>query len=482
MQGLSFLDFFGDLKGSHYEIQNNERKFFMNVKKGDMVEVSVTDLAYGGKGVGKLDGLVVLIRGGLPGDTLKVKIEKKKRNFAEAKAVEVFRGSEKRIAPVCSHFGLCGGCTWQNLGYETQLIYKEKTVKESLRHLGGFGDFETERIIRSDDTLFYRNKMEFSFGKDPSGKLILGLHPYEDFRRVFDLEKCYLQSELSNQIVWWVRDFCRKEKLIPYVPKEHSGFLRYLAIREGLNKSEIMVNLVTYSGEFKQAERLSSELMKNFPHIKTVVRNINTKFADIAFGEVEEILAGKGIIQEKLGEFYFEVSANSFFQTNTRQAEKLFDIVTDYAGLEGSEEVLDLYSGTGAISFFLAQRAKRVTGIESVKDSVENAIKNAELNSIKNCRFLLGEAKEVLSSLVHENYSPEVIVVDPPRGGMHKKVISSMLEIKPKRIVYVSCNPTTLARDLQVLAEKDYMLEKVQPVDMFPQTYHIEAIAKLIRK
>lgn len=454
----------------------------MLLKKGDIVEVSVADLAYGGKGVGKLDGLVVLVRGGLPGDTLKVKIEKKKRNFAEAKVVEILKSSEKRIAPVCSHFGLCGGCTWQNLDYEAQLIYKEKTVRESLRHLGGFSDFETEKIIRSDEIYFYRNKMEFSFGKDLEGKLILGLHPYEDFKRVFNLQKCHLQSELSNQIVWWVRDFCAKEELIPYDPKEHTGFLRYLAIREGVNKSEIMVNLVTYSGGFNRAEKFASELMKSFPQIKTVVRNINTKFADIAFGEEEEVLAGKGTIQEKLGKFNFEISANSFFQTNTKQAEKLFDIVTDYAELEGSEEVLDLYSGTGAISFFLAQKGKRVTGIESVKDSVENAFRNAELNSVKNCRFLLGEAKDVLLSLVQESFSPQVIVVDPPRGGMHKKVISSMLEIKPKRIIYVSCNPTTLARDLQVLAEKDYILEKVQPVDMFPQTYHIEAVAKLRRK
>lgn len=454
----------------------------MNVKKGDMVEVSVTDLAYGGKGVGKLDGLVVLVRGGLPGDILKARISRKKRNFAEGDLIDVLEASEYRTTPVCSHFGLCGGCTWQSLDYQAQLCYKEKTVKESLRHLGGFTDLETEKIIRSDDAYFYRNKMEFSFGKDPSGKLILGLHPYENFKKVFDLEKCYLESEISNQIVWWVRDFCRNQGLIPYDVREHTGFLRYLAIREGMNKSETMVNLVTNSGEFPQAKKFVSGLNEKYPQIKTVVRNINTKFADIAFGEQEEILAGEGTIREKLGEFCFEISANSFFQTNTKQAEKLFDIVADHAGLEGSEEVLDLYSGTGAISFFLAQKAKRVTGIESVKDSVENAKKNALLNSINNCRFLLGEAKEVLSSLIQENYSPEVILVDPPRGGMHKKVVSSMLEIKPKKIIYVSCNPTTLARDLQVLAEKDYILEKVQPVDMFPQTYHIEAVAKLVRK
>lgn len=454
----------------------------MVLKKGDTVEVPVTDLAYGGKGVAKSDGLVLFVRGGIPGDILKVIIKKKKKSFAEAEAAEVLKSSENRTAPVCSHFGLCGGCTWQNLDYGSQLYYKEKTVKESLRHLGGFSNFETEKIIRSDETYFYRNKMEFSFGKDPSGKLILGLHPYEDFRRVFDLKKCYLQSEISNQIVWWVKDYYRAEGLVPYEPRKHTGFLRYLAVREGMNKSEIMVNVVTCSGELKQAERFASELMNSFPEIKTVVRNINTKFADIAFGEEEEILAGKGTIREKLGRLYFEISANSFFQTNTKQAEKLFDIVMDYAELGGSEEVLDLYSGTGAISSFVAQKAKRVTGIESIKDSVENAFRNAELNSVKNCRFILGEAKEVLNSLVLENYSPEVILVDPPRGGMHKKVISSMLEIKPKKIVYVSCNPTTLARDLKVLAEKDYLLEKVQPVDMFPQTYHIEAVAKLVRK
>lgn len=454
----------------------------MVFKKGDIVEVPVTDLAYGGKGVGKLDGLVVLVRGGLPGDLLKIKISRKKPNFAEGELVDVLSASDKRVVPVCSHFGLCGGCAWQDLDYEAQLYYKEKTVRESLAHLGGFSDFASEKIIGSEDAYFYRNKMEFSFGRELSGKLILGLHPYEDFRRVFDLEKCYLQSEASNQIVWHVRDFCREEELVPYDPKEHTGFLRYLAVREGMKKSEIMVNLVTYSGGFQPADRLVSGLTEKFPQIKTVVRNINTKFADIAFGEEEEILAGKGTIREKLGSFCFEISANSFFQTNTRQAEKLFDIVADYAELNGSEEVLDLYSGTGAISFFLAKKAKRVTGIESVKDSVGNALKNAELNSIRNCRFLLGEAKDVLSSLVQETYSPEVIVVDPPRGGMHKKVIASMLEIKPEKIVYVSCNPTTLARDLKVLAEKDYILEKVQPVDMFPQTYHIEAVAKLVRK
>ncbi len=454
----------------------------MVLKKGDIVEVSVTDLAYGGKGVGKIDGLVILIRGGLPGDTLKVKIKRKKRNFAEAELVEILKSSEQRIDPICSHFGLCGGCTWQNLNYKSQLYYKTKSVKESLKHLGDFSDFEVEKILGSEDTYYYRNKMEFSFGADPDKKLILGLHPYQNFKQVFDLEKCYLQSEVSNQIVEWVRDFCRKENLIPYDVREHNGFLRYLALREGKNKTEMMVNLVTDSGEFKSSERFAGGLMKSFLQIKSVVQNINTKLANIAVGEEELSLAGERKIQEKLGKFYFEISANSFFQTNTKQAEKLFEIVCEYAGLDGSEEVLDLYSGTGAISFFLAEKAKRVTGIEAVEDAIENAQRNAELNSINNCRFVLGEAREVLNSLRQEDYNPEVIVADPPRGGMHEKVVSLILSLKPEKIIYVSCNPATLARDMKLLCERYYKIEKIQPIDMFPQTYHIEAVTKLIRR
>jgi len=454
----------------------------MTLKKGEEAEVLVTDLAYGGKGVGKVNGLVILIRGGLPGDILKVKIRRRKRNFAEAEIVEVLKSSEERIEPICSHFGLCGGCTWQNLNYEAQLYYKAKTVEDSLKHLGGFTDIECEKILGSEDTYFYRNKMEFSFGTDPEKKMVLGLHPYGNFKEVFDLGKCYLQSELSNKIVYWVKDFCRREGLVPYDVREHNGFLRYLAIREGKDKSEKMVNLITFFEKFEKSESFASELMHSFPRIRSVVQNINTKLANIAFGEKEIVLGGERTIQEKIGKLYFEISANSFFQTNSKQTEKLFEIITEYSELEGSEEVLDLYSGTGAISLLLAEKAKGVTGIETVKDSVENALRNAELNSINNCQFLLGEAKKVLSSLAQEVYSPQVIVADPPRGGMHKKVISSILKLEPERIIYVSCNPSTLARDLKVLCEKDYILEKVQPIDMFPQTYHIESVAKLVRK
>ncbi|MDH4222219.1 MAG: 23S rRNA (uracil(1939)-C(5))-methyltransferase RlmD [candidate division Zixibacteria bacterium] len=454
----------------------------MVLKKGDLVEISITDLAYGGKGVGKLDGLVVLIRGGIPGDTLKVKIIRIKKNFAEAEVVEVLKCSDKRIEPRCSHFGLCGGCTWQNLDYEAQLHYKAKAVEDTLKHLGSFSEFVCEKILGSEDVYFYRNKMEYSFGINSAKELIIGLHPFQSFREVFDLEECFLQSELSNQVVHRIRDFCRKENLVPYNIKEQKGFLRYLAIREVKDKTEMMVNLITFYEKFKKAEKFASELMDDFPPIKSVVQNINSRLATIAFGEKEILVGGKGIIQEKIGNLYFNISANSFFQTNSRQAEKLFNKITEYAELDGSEDVLDLYSGTGAISLFLAEKAKRVTGIESVGDSIENARENAELNSINNCRFFQGEVKEVLSSLFQEGYSPEVIVVDPPRAGMHKKVISSILTLKPVKIVYVSCNPATLARDLQILCEEDYRLEKVQPVDMFPQTYHIESVARLIKR
>ena len=324
--------------------------------------------------------------------------------------------------------------------------------------------------------------MQFSFGKDPTQGLIIGLHPFQNLRVVFDLGKCFLQSELSNQIVDWIRDFARRENLEAYDIKEHMGFLRYLAIREAKDKAEIMVNLITYYEKFKKSENFASGLLQHFPSIKSVVQNVNPKLATIAFGEKEILLGGNKTIREKISKLYFEISANSFFQTNSKQAERLFDIIIEFTDLEGSEKVLDLYSGTGAISLLLSGKAKEVIGIEAVKDSIDNAQRNAELNSIENCRFFQGEAKEVLSSLVQEGYSPEIVVVDPPRGGMHKKVVSSVLKLNPERIIYVSCNPSTLARDLKILCEKDYILEKVQPIDMFPQTYHIESVAKLIKK
>lgn len=454
----------------------------VNIKKKDIVELQISDLAYGGKSVAKLDGLVVLIKGGIPGDIVKAEIVKKKSNFAEARILEIIKESDLRTEPVCSHFGLCGGCTWQDLKYEEQLKFKTKQVKECLEHIGGFSDFPIQEALGSDEIFYYRNKMEYAFAPDTDKHLILGLHPKGRFEQVFDLKGCFLQSKNANQIVDFAREFGKEKKLIPYDLKERAGFLKFLAVREGKNTGMTMVNLVTNKGEFPFRDEFSSRLFSNFPSVKSVIRNINSKLTNIAVGEEEELLGGQRIITEKLGKFTFEISSNSFFQTNTKQAEKLYEVVLNMADLQGNESVFDLYSGTGTISIFLSQRAKKVVGVESVEESVKNAQRNAELNGITNCEFICGEVKKVLTKFEADKQIPNLVVVDPPRAGLHKHVVKSLLTMKPHKIIYVSCNPSTLARDLKILCEECYRLEKVQPVDMFPHTYHIETVVKLIPK
>jgi len=471
------------------------------IKKKDIVELEISDLAYGGKSVAKLAGLVVLIKGavgvepvtasGLPGDIVKVEITRRKSNFAEGKILEIVKESDLRTKPLCSHFGLCGGCSWQDLKYEEQLKFKTKQVRESLKHIGGFSDLPIQDALGSDEIFYYRNKMEYAFApgmnrmvhtSDPEQQLILGLHPRERFDKVFDLKECFLQSERANQIVDFVRGFAKEKKLIPYDYKERSGFLRFLAIREGKNTDMTMVNLVTNKGEFPFKDEFSSRVVSNFPYVKSVVRNINSKLANIAVGEYEEFLGGQRTITEKLGKFNFEISANSFFQTNTHQAEKLYQTVLDTADLQGDESVLDLYCGNGTISIFLSQKTRKVTGVESVEESVENAKRNAELNGVTNCEFICGEVKKVLAKLADDKEIPDLVVVDPPRAGLHKHVVKSLLKMRAPEIIYVSCNPSTLARDLKILCEEYYKLERVQPIDMFPHTYHIETVVKLIPK
>jgi 23S rRNA (uracil1939-C5)-methyltransferase len=452
-----------------------------SIKKNDIVELQISDLAYGGTGVARVNGFVVLVLGGIPGDVVKAQITKRKPNYAEAEIQEVVRQSDLRIQPRCSHFGVCGGCTWQNLRYEEQLKFKTKEVRESLRHIGGFADPPVADALGSQDVFFYRNKMEYAFLPHPEKKLVLGLHPRRRYDLVFDLKECFLQSEQANQIVDFVRRYAKESGLPAYDHRTRSGLLRFLMIKEAKNTGMSMVNFVTYRGDFSQAGRLAGLLMADFPKVKSVVRNINSKLAHVAVGEEEELLGGERIITETLGDFTFEISSNSFFQTNPKQAERLYQVILQQAELQGEENVLDLYCGNGTISMFLATGAKTVTGVESVPETVENAKRNAELNRVTNCEFVLGEARKVLREFEQQKQSFDLVVTDPPRAGLHPKVVKSLLGLRPPKIIYVSCNPTTLARDLKILCENDYRLAEVQPVDMFPHTYHIESVTKLVR-
>ncbi|MGB8658023.1 MAG: 23S rRNA (uracil(1939)-C(5))-methyltransferase RlmD [Candidatus Zixiibacteriota bacterium] len=451
----------------------------MNINKKDILELEISDLAYGGTSVAKVDGLVVLVTGGIPGDLVRAQITKKKTNYAEAKVLQIMKESEFRTKPACSHFGLCGGCTWQDLKYEEQLKFKTKQVKETLKHIGGFSDPPVQDALACDEIFYYRNKMEYAFLPHTEKKLILGLHPRKRYDLVFDLKECFLESETASHIVDCVRRFAREKDLPAYRQKDQSGFLRFLVIKEGKNTDMIMVNLVTYKGDFALRDEFCNLLLSDFPSLKSIVRNINSGLSHVAVGEEEELLGGQRTITERLGGFVFEISSNSFFQTNPRQAEKLYEIALQSADLQGNEEVLDLYCGNGTISIFLSPAVKTVIGVETVEESVQNARRNAEINGVTNCQFIRGEAKMVLKKFESEQHIPNLVVIDPPRAGLHPQVIKSLLNMKPPKIVYVSCNPTTLARDLKLFCEKEYELENVQPVDMFPHTYHIESVAKL---
>jgi 23S rRNA (uracil1939-C5)-methyltransferase len=355
-------------------------------------------------------------------------------------------------------------------------------VRESLRRLGGCSDVDVPRALPSPRQFHYRNKMEFSFFAGRDGEVVLGLHTPGTFDRVFDLEACHLMSEESNHIVARVRALAVQSGLPAYHTRRHSGFWRYLVVREGKNTGQTMVNLVTHAGAWPRAAAAAAELAAEFGSIRSVLRSISTRRATIAVGESEELLHGDAEIEERLGDLRFRIAANTFFQTNTLQAETLFALVAEWADLGPQDDVLDLYAGTGAISLWLARRAARVTGIETVPESVAMAAKNAALNGIDNCRFVTSDVREFLHRRPGDAAAAQVVVVDPPRAGLHPDIVVALRQLRPRRLVYVSCNPATLARDIGLLATGGaYTLRRVQPVDMFPHTYHVECVALLER-
>ena len=459
----------------------------MTWRKGDIVELAIEKMAYGGRGIGRLDGLVVFVQGAVPGDRITARIVRKKRDFAEARMVELLTPSPDRVAAPCPYFGYCGGCQWQHVAYDRQLAYKREHVQEALAHIGGLKGAMVHPPIPSDILFAYRNKMEFSFSdrrwylpdevdqRDQEGDFALGLHVPGAFQKVIDIEACLLQNDVSNRILHLVRRYVRDSGVPVYGIKTHQGFWRFLAIRYSCAWDEWMVNLVTSEAREDLVQPLADLVAKRCKGVATVVHNINSRRAAIAVGERESVLFGPGYIRDKIGPFNFRVSANSFFQTNSRGAERLYETVRRYADLNGSETVLDLYSGTGTIPLFLADRARTVTGIEINESANADAAMNARENRIHNCRFVCGDIRDKLGEITE---TPDLLIIDPPRAGMHKDVLARVMALAPAKIIYVSCNPATLARDLGVMADA-YDLLEIQPVDMFPHTYHIEAVARL---
>jgi len=459
------------------------------VKRGERLELEVQDLAFGGRALTKLNGFVIFVENALPGDRVLARIYRRKKQYAEAHAEEILSPSPHRVAARCSHTAICGGCRYQELDYREQLRHKQGQVEECLAHLGGVR-VESRPIIPAPKLFHYRNKMEYSFGQDEDRRTTLGLHRRGFFDRSFDLEQCWIATPISSEIVAFVREFAIREALPPYDLKRHDGLLRFLAVREGVRTGEVMVNIVA-SGPHPAFARLARELVVRFPAVRSIVLNLTRRKAQVAVGEEEHVLAGQATIFEQLAGLTFEISSNSFFQTNPEQAERLLEVAIEGLLLTGGERILDVYSGTGTFTLPLARRTGEAIGIESSEIAVRDAERNASRNQIRNIRFWRGEAMEVLRDKLglgeREAGTPfdrpriDAVLVDPPRAGLHPGVVRRLIHLGAPRFVYVSCNPSTLGRDLALLCESRYAVDWVQPVDMFPHTPHIECVAALRR-
>ncbi len=449
-------------------------------RRGEVLSLTIDDLAFGGEGVGRADGYVVFVPGGLPGDRLQVRLVQVRSRFGRGIIETVLEPSPQRVEAPCPYFGRCGGCRLQHVAYPAQLAFKSKQVADALERLGGLRDVPLRPIIGAEETFGYRNKMEFTVAR-ARGAMVVGLHETERYDSVLDIERCLLQSDRMNGLLAETRAFFAERGLTVYEQDTGEGLLRFLMLREGKHTGELMTNVVTSAPAVSELAPLAQRLQALDAGTTSVVMNVNPKKASVAVGVEEHLLGGRDHIREGVGGLTFRVSANSFFQTNTRQAERLFDLVVESTGLTGTETVLDLYSGTGAISLLLARRARWVYGVELAQAAVDDAGANATANGITNCTFVSGEVRFVLPALIAKGVTAEVVVADPPRAGFHPKALHALITLGAHRIVYVSCNPTTLARDLGELVRGGYRLEWVQPVDMFPHTPHIEAVARLER-
>ncbi|MEP1306444.1 MAG: 23S rRNA (uracil(1939)-C(5))-methyltransferase RlmD [Balneola sp.] len=465
----------------------------MALKKGEEVTLTIENAAFRGKGVAKVDGLAVFVYGTAPGDVVKARIIKKKKNYREAKLLEVLEPSPDRVTPKCQHANVCGGCSWQHVPYAKQLEYKGQQVADHIQRLGGLTETPIHPAMGSENSFYYRNKMEYSFSNrrwltreeverdefvDDSA-FAAGMHAPGRFDKILNLNECHLQRKESFEILDFVRNYCIQHDIPPFDAMKHEGFMRHLMIRNSYHTSDFMVNLVTYQNDQDLIKKLSDNLLKEFPIITTIVNNINDTKSPTSIGRIEEVIHGPGYIVDKIGEHTFKIHPNAFFQTNTAQAERLYEVAREYADLKPGETVYDLYCGVGTLSLFMSQKADKVLGIELVDVAVDNAKFNAKENNVNNVSFIKGDMKDVFTQEVVDEFgAPDVLITDPPRAGMHPDVVQRLKELKVPKLVYVSCDSSTMARDLKELQEVYDILE-VQPVDMFPQTYHVEAVAKL---
>jgi 23S rRNA (uracil1939-C5)-methyltransferase len=457
--------------------------------------IKVLDAGAKGVSVAKApDGKVIFIPNVVPGDVVDVQTLKKRKAYYEGKAVRFHEFSEHRIEPICEHFGVCGGCKWQNMKYSQQLFYKQNEVKNHLQRIGKIELPEFEPILGSEKQFFYRNKMEFGFSNsrwltqdeidsqdDLGNRNALGFHIPKMWDKILDINKCHLQEDPSNAIRNEIKEFANLNKLTFFNPRSHEGLLRTLMLRTA-STGEIMVLIQFFEDDKQNRELLLDHLYDKFPQITSLQYVINSKANDTLYDTNIKLYKGRDYILEEMEGLKFSINAKSFYQTNSDQAYELYKITRDFAGLTGNEIVYDLYTGTGTIAQFVSKKAKKVIGVESVPEAIEDAKANAKRNEITNCEFFVGDMKVVFNEeFIAQQGKPDVIITDPPRDGMHKDVIEQILKIEPQKVVYVSCNSATQARDLALMDEK-YKVTRVRPVDMFPQTHHVENVVLLEKR
>ena len=464
-----------------------------NKAKNRILEnITLTTAGAKGVAIGKTEeGKTVIVSGAVPGDVVNARVKKAKSKYFEAEAVEIIEKSPFRVEPKCIHFGTCGGCKWQNMSYEKQLFFKQDEVENNIRRIGGIEDFVCEPILGAPEQYFYRNKMEFSFsdakwltldeinsGEEINNKNALGFHIPGMWSKILDLKECHLQENPSNQIRLAVKKFADENGLEYFDVRNQAGFLRTMMLRQN-SRGEWMVLFQLFREEKDNQQKLFDFLIGQFPQIKTLMFCHNSKQNDSLYDQDVQIYYGDGYLMEEMDGLQFKIGPKSFFQTNYQQALNLYRKTLEFADLKGDEVVYDLYTGTGTIAQYMARNAKKVIGIESVQESIDAAKEHATLNGLDNCEFFCGDMKDIFSDEFLANHpKADVLITDPPRDGMHAKVVEQILKLSPERIVYVSCNSATQARDLALMKDH-YKVVKILPVDMFPQTHHVENIALL---
>lgn len=448
------------------------------VEKNKDYIIDISGMGSEGEGIGKVEGFTVFIQGALINEKVKAKIIKLSKSYSIGKLLEVIVPSKYRQEPICSIYKRCGGCQLQHMSYEGQLDFKRNRVKDALERIGGLKDIGVKPVLGMKEPLRYRNKVQLPVGG--ADKPVIGFYSPRS-HDIIDMDKCYIQNEAADRVVKLTREWIEKYGIKPYDEAYHTGLLRHIMVRQAYRTGEAMVVLVTNGREIPHVDEYIEAVRKNIENITGVLQNINTSKTNVILGPENVLLWGRETITDYIGRFKFNISPHSFFQVNPLQTEVLYSKALEFAGLTGKETVFDAYCGTGTISLFLADKAKKVYGVEIIPQAIENANENAKLNGVTNAEFITGEAEKVIPELIHEGIRADVVVVDPPRKGCEESLLHTIGDMAPDRIVYVSCDPGTLARDLAIITKLGYEVKEVQPVDMFPETAHVECVVLITK-